>query len=84
MARHDLFITSQVQFRFETEQTACGRYSPLFFKPSWVTAAIPNPSKAIKRMPTNPPTTPPTMAAIRFGLLSERAILKVEDMYVCT
>ena len=43
-------------------------YSLLLLKPR-ATAAMPNPSKAIKRIPTNPPTTPPTMAAIRVGML---------------
>ena len=33
-----------------------------------VTAAMQNPSKVIKGMATKPPTTPPTMAAIKFGI----------------
>ena len=46
-------------------------YTPLFLKLR-IIAAMANPSKTIKRMATKPPTTPPTMAAIRFGILPER------------
>ena len=62
--------------------TNCMWYLPPFLKPR-VTAAMPNPSEAIKRMPPNPPITPPTMVIIRFRLLPERTALKV-CMYVCT
>ena len=59
-----------------------GSYLPLLLKPR-VTAAMPNPSKEIKSMPTNPPTTPPTMAAInRFGLLSKTTALKKVCMII--
>ena len=54
-------------------------YPPLFLKLR-VTAAMPNPSKVIKKMATKPPT----MAAIRFVILPEGTTLKKVCMYVCT
>ena len=56
-------------------------YPPLFLKLR-VTAAMTNPSKVIKKMVTKPPTTPPTMATIRFGILPEGTTLKKVCMYV--
>jgi hypothetical protein len=47
-----------------SKETNSGGYSPLLCKLRITAAAMPNPSKAIKRMTANPPTTPPIMAAI--------------------